>query len=238
MYKYLLSIAALVSIIGCNQSTKHTKITDVEKLTEQKCSMCHNLDMQPNTTETEKAPPLYTVTVHLKDWMKTDNPSELKGKFVGFVTDYVINPSLDKSYCTKDMLKLYGLMPSQKGNVTPDEVEAIANYIFDKYDQEKLLAILQEKARIQALPLHEQVLQTHNCKMCHNPYNDKTAPSYKMIAQRYKDDSNATAILKQSITQGSHGKWKNYMLPMQGYQDIKPKQLDAFIEWILQQDKK
>jgi len=233
MHKSIVSIAFLLFVVGCGSSSKHKQVVDVEKLTEQKCSACHNLDMPPHTSDDEKAPPLYTVTVHLKDWMHVNNPSELKSKFVSFAKDYVINPSKDKSYCNAESLKIYGLMPSQKGNVTPDEVEAIASYIFDKYDQEKLLAILQERARIASLPLYQQVLETYDCKMCHNPLNTKTAPSYKMIANRY--DSNDTKVLKDSIINGSRGKWKGYMLPMRGYKDIKPKQLDALVEWILSQ---
>jgi cytochrome c len=170
--------------------------------------------------------------------MKVSNPSELKSKFVSFTTDYVINPSKEKSYCKAKSINMYGIMPSQKGNVSPQEVEAIASYIFDKYDQEKLLAILQERARIASLPLYQQVLETHNCKMCHNKFNTKTAPSYEMIAQRYS--SSDSELLKESILNGTHGKWKGYMLPMSGYKDIKPKQLDALVEWILNQkvDKK
>jgi len=233
MYKKTLYLMTIFFLIGCNSTQKTTHITDIESFTQQKCSAsCHNLDMPPTIVDDEKAPPLYTVTVHLKEWMKTNNPSELKSKFVDFAKDYVINPSLDKSYCTKEALKKYGIMPSQKGNVTEDEVEAIASYIFDKYDQEKLLKIMQEKARIKALPLYQQVLETpHDCKMCHNPLNTKTAPSYSMIAKRY--DNNATDILKNSITNGSRGKWKGYMLPMRAYKDISPKQLDALVKWIL-----
>jgi len=235
MYKFVLSFVTILILLGCGESQKHTKIIDVEKLTIQKCSSCHNLDMPPHTSEDEKAPPLYTVTVHLKDWMQVNNPSELRGKFVNFTTDYVINPSKDKSYCKAKSINMYGIMPSQKGNITSEEVEAIADYIFDKYDQEKLLAILQERARIAALPLYQQVLETHDCKMCHNPLNTKTAPSYEMIATRY--NSNDTKVLKESILNGSRGKWKGYLLPMRAYKDIKPKQLDALVKWILSQKK-
>jgi len=66
-----------------------------------------------------------------------------------------------------------------------------------------------------------------------NPLNIKTAPSYKMIANRY--DSNDTKTLKDYIINGSRGTWKRYILPMRGYKDTKPKQLDALVEWILSQ---
>jgi cytochrome c len=225
--KYIFPLFIVLILNGCNGT--NSKSYDAKKLAEQKCASCHNLDMPPKTTDNEKAPPLFTVTVHLKDWIKVNNPSELKDKFVDFVTDYVINPSLDKSYCDKKSLEIYGLMPSQKGKVTKDEVRAIAEYIFDKYDQKYVLEYLKEKARIDALPPAQQVLETYDCKLCH--LNIKNAPSFQQIGKKY---SNNIKQIKKSITNGSKGKWKGYLLPMRGYK-LPPKQLDAIAKWIIKE---
>jgi len=229
MHKLVLFLASILLFVGCNSSSSK-KSYDAQALLEQKCSSCHNLDIPPKTSEDEKAPPLFTVTVHLKDWIKVNNPSELRGKFVSFVTDYVLNPSKEKSYCDKKSLESYGLMPSQKGKVTKDELEAIANYMFDLYDQKKLLAINQERARIAALPLHEQVLETHDCKMCHHKNDNKNAPTFKEIGKRYGKDGVET--IKNSILNGSKGKWSGYHLPMRAYKDIPKKQLNSLAKWI------
>jgi len=225
--KYILFISILLILTGCNSSS--SKSYDGKRLAEQKCASCHNLDMPPKTSDDEKAPPLFTVTVHLKDWIKVNNPSELKGKFVDFVADYVINPSLDKSYCDKESLKTYGLMPSQKGKVTKDEVRAIAEYIFSRYDQKYMLEYLKEKARIDALPPAQQVLETQDCKVCH--FNVKNAPTFKQIGKKY---ANNIEQIKSSITNGSKGKWKGYLLPMRAYK-LPKKQLDAIAEWIIKE---
>ena len=225
--RILFLVIAVLFLTSCNSSS--SKNLDGAKLAEQKCANCHNLDMPPKTSDNEKAPPLYTVVVHLKDWMKANDPSELKGKFIDFAADYVINPSLDKSYCDKISLKTYGLMPSQKGKVTKDEVKAIAAYIFDRYDQKYMLEYLKEKARIDALPPAQQVLETQDCKVCH--LNIKNAPTFEQIGKKY---ANNIEQIKKSITEGSKGKWKGYLLPMRAYK-LPPKQLDAIAKWIIKE---
>jgi cytochrome c len=228
--KNILFSCMLIMLVGCG-TQQHASKLDGKKLAEQKCVKCHNLDMPPKTSDKELAPPLYTVTVHLKDWMKVDNPSELRGKFTSFVESYVVNPERDRSYCNKESLDTYGLMPSQKGNVTEDELEAIAHYIFDTYDQMKMLEILQEKAKIEALPPAQQVLATKDCKMCHIAAAGKIAPSFAQIGKKYAKQG--VDPVKQAIVHGSKGKWPQYTIPMRAYTDLTPKQLEGIAHYIL-----
>jgi cytochrome c len=225
--KYIFFLATLIIVSGCNTNSN----IDGSSVVKSKCASCHNLDMPPQVTDNEKAPPLFTVTVHLKDWIEVNNPSELKGKFTDFVTDYVINPSLDKAYCDKESLKNYGLMPSQKGVVTKDEARAAAQYIFDRYDQKYMLEFIKERARIAALAPHEQVLETQDCKVCH--LNVKNAPTFKQIGKKYANNIDA---IKSAITKGSKGEWSGYLLPMRAYK-LPKKQLDAISKWIIEQGK-
>lgn len=161
-------LLALSTFTGCNDTanpkTQHQHY-DAKKLLFDKCTTCHNTDMPPQTSETEKAPPMYTVTIHLKDWIKGDTSTEKKQKFIAFLQTYVLNPSRKISYCDKKSLDKYGLMPSQKGNITTEEIAAIATYIHQHYDQMKMLELVKERNRIARLPLHEQVLESYDCKL-------------------------------------------------------------------------
>jgi len=56
-----------------------------------------------------------------------------KNKGVEFIKDYVINPTEAKAHCMPQKIKHFGLMPSQKGNVTLEELEVIANWMFENY---------------------------------------------------------------------------------------------------------
>ena len=228
--RVFISLLVALLFAGCGGGSKQSNL-DGSLLVEQKCASCHNLDMPPKTSEDEKAPPLFTVTVHLKDWIKVNNPSELKAKFVEFVVDYALNPSRDKSYCDKKSLDSYGLMPSLKGKVSEDELRAIASYIFDRYDQKYLLDIMKEKARIASLPPAEQVLETQDCKACH--INGKAAPTFAQIGKKYANNIDA---IKNSIANGSKGKWSGFVLPMKAYK-LPQKQLDGIAEWIIKEGK-
>jgi len=73
------------------------------------------------------APPLNGVMRHLK--MTYPNKKDA----VAFVVDYVQNPSKAKAICMPQKLKHFGVMPSQKGNITPAELEKVVRWMFDNY---------------------------------------------------------------------------------------------------------
>ncbi len=229
---HLLVVTAL--FLGCGDHAPK-KSYDAKALIVQKCAECHNLDMPPKTFPDEKAPPMMAVTFHVRDFMKVENPSEKRQKFIDFVTDYVINPSASKSFCDKKSLQEYGVMPSQKGKVTEDELEAIAGYMYDHYDPEKFMEIMTQRARFMALPAYKRVLETKNCLGCHGIEKDKIAPSFKRIAKKYGQADEATII--KSIENGSRGKWKGFKVMMPPFKDLNESDKKAIANWILEQAK-
>ncbi len=228
--------AVIFLLTACNTGSedKSYESLDGGKLAKAKCSSCHNLDFPARTTDDEKAPPFYTVTHHIKQAIEAGTDEERRMKFIDFVSDYPLHPSVEKSYCDKQSLKFYGLMPSQKGKVTKTELKAIASYMYDTYDQKKLLEIMQERSRLAKLPLYEQVLEKYKCKICHSYGGGKVGPLFKQIAKKYKNDANATAKIIDAIKNGSKGKWHLYA-PMKAYKDIPKKKLKAIAKWILEQ---
>ena len=229
-YKTILPICAALLFVGCSDS-KPKHHYDAHALLERKCASCHNLDMPPQTFPDEKAPPMMAVTFHVRDFMKVENPSEKRQKFIDFVVDYALNPSADKSFCDKKSLEDYGLMPSQKGKVTPEELEAVAAYMYDHYDPEKFMKLMQEEARLAALPPYKRVMEQKNCLSCHSIDKEKLAPSFKHIAKRY--DSNQSSEIEKSIKNGSRGKWKGFKLSMPPFKDLDDEDIEAVTEWIL-----
>jgi cytochrome c len=225
---------AIALLSGCSGAQKHKSHSgaslDGEVLAKAKCSSCHNLDIPPKTSEGEKAPPLYTVTVHLKDWIKADTTAEKRSKFIDFVSTYGLSPSLKTSYCDKKSLKQYGLMPSLKGKATKSEIAAIAAWAFDTYDQMAMLKIMKERNRIAAMPPYKQVLETHDCRLCHILGNGKLAPTFTQIGQKYGPDG--IEQIKTGITHGSRGKWPGFHTPMRAYRDLTDKQLSGIATWI------
>ncbi len=100
--------------------------TSGEALFEAKCASCH-VKMRPSDISTLVAPPIMGVMRHVKMTYKT------KGEVVTFITEYALNPQESKAVCMPDKLKRLGLMPSQKGNVTKEELTTIAAWAYDNF---------------------------------------------------------------------------------------------------------
>ncbi len=227
MKKYLSIFSVIFLFSGCFENK--TISYDGEKLLTKKCSSCHNLDMPPKTSPNEPAPPMMAVAFHLRDFLKAPSPSENREKFISFIQDYVINPSKEKSLCDKKSLESYGMMPSQKGKVTKEELRAIASYMYEHYDPSKFLKMMNERAEWKKMPLYKRVLKSKNCLSCHDIQKDKIAPSFVKIAQKYQNDK--TQIIK-SIKNGSRKKWQGFRGVMPPF-DLNNKEANAIADWIL-----
>ncbi len=196
-------------------------------LLKEKCAACHNLSMPPKTFQDEKAPPMMAVAFHVKDFMKVATASDKKPKFIEFFQEYVLHPSAEKSFCDKESLASYGVMPSQEGKVSKEEVGAIAEYVYTYYDEEKFLAQMQAKAKFDVLPLGEQIMTKNGCKNCHSIDKPKAGPSFRMIAKRSDTE------IKQVILHGSKGKWKGFekaMMPP--FKQLNDQDIDVLVKWI------
>ncbi len=219
--------------VGCGNS-EHNQSKQIsyngKKLLEQKCSKCHNIKFPPKDFTNEIAPPMMTIVFHFNDWFKAVSEQEKLIKQLDFVTDYVINPSKDKAYCTKDMLKKYGVMPSQKGAVTKDEVRAIWEYLFNNYTQKKLMQKQKALEELHSLPQGEQIAIQYKCFSCHNKTKKLVGPSFKDIGIKYKQ--NIQTIIK-SIQEGSRKKWKiSHGATMPKFSNIQENQLKIIAKWI------
>ena len=94
-----------------------------------KCASCH-IKTRPTAQmrNTLIAPPIMGVMRHVKDTYGND-----KEKAVAFIKDYVMNPSQEKAVCIPQSIQRFGLMPSQKGLLTPKELDKVADYIYDNF---------------------------------------------------------------------------------------------------------
>lgn len=120
MFKSLLFVSLVLANIFASDNGA--------KLFEQKCSSCH-LKQRPHVDQMHLmvAPPIQGVMFHVGD----KYPS--KKEAVGFITDYIFNPHLNKAVCMTHSIEKFGVMPSQKGNLTTKEAQLIAEYLFDTY---------------------------------------------------------------------------------------------------------
>jgi len=224
--RYIYAVLLIWFFSGC-ESGKPKTVYNGKALMEKKCATCHDLGMPPKTYEDEKAPPMMAVAFHLKDFMHIGTHADAVDKFIPFIQDYVISPSREKSYCDKESLDSYGVMPSQKGNVTAAELEAIGEYMYTFYDQQKYLKEMQAKAAFEALPKGEQLVVKTGCYNCHDTFKDKVGPSFQHIAQSPQRD------IVSAIENGSKGKWKTFSAMMPPFKGkFSQEELQSLKAWI------
>jgi len=161
--------------------------------------------MPPKILPKELAPPMMAVVFHLRDFIKTSNPSEQKNKFIDFVSDYILYPTKDKAYCDESSIKKYGLMPPLNQQLNDDEAKAIAQYIYFKYDPIKFYKAQKQKAIFESLPKGEQVIKKNGCISCHGITKKKIAPSFKYIAKVSTHNK-----IKNTILNGSKNSYKGF----------------------------
>ncbi len=223
----------LFAFTGCAPEKKKRNDLDGKALLQSKCASCHNLDIPPETYPEEKAPPMMAVAFHIYDFIEVDTPAEKIPASIAFVKDYVFNPSLEKSFCDRKSLEDYGLMPSQKGNLSEEELDAIAIYMFEHYNQENFLRVMKEQQILRDMDPGERVARKHGCISCHGITQKKMGPALNAIAKRYKDDEKQ---IKRSILEGTQDRWEEANhARMPSFKTLDKAELDSVTNWILEQ---
>jgi Ca2+-binding EF-hand superfamily protein len=88
--------------------------------------MCH-IKTMPTDMSSMVAPAIIGVMRHVKmSYPKKEDA-------VAFMVDYVQYPSEKKAICMKQKIARFGVMPSQKGNITPQELAVVAGWMFDNF---------------------------------------------------------------------------------------------------------
>ncbi len=132
------SILALFALLGVSLSA-----ADGYEVYKNKCQQCHIEMITKAETKkifkTLKAPPLVEVSSRLKEnSVSTDDDDDVKRRvIIAFIKDYIINPDLQYSMCHAMAIERFDIMPSQKGNLTPAEIEAVAVWVHDRYEDQE-----------------------------------------------------------------------------------------------------
>ncbi len=116
--------ALLIGTLGL--ATSLFASADAEKIFDAKCAACH-IKTMPTDRANMIAPAVMGVTRHIK--MAYPNKEDA----VNFMVDYVQNPTKNKAICMPQKISKFGLMPSQKGNITPKELREVSEWMFDNF---------------------------------------------------------------------------------------------------------
>ncbi|GEM_PF-802619 len=124
--KTITKIATVITLLGAGLSTLSASELNGEQLFQANCTACHATSHGQDESKM-LAPPIMGAVNHVKEKFGS------KEEAVKFIVDYIQNPSKEKAACESHSIEKFGLMPSQKGVVSPEDLEKIANYIYDTY---------------------------------------------------------------------------------------------------------
>ena len=148
------------------------------------CASCHtpfvpmlklkeNFIDQNNTLLHLKAPTLNQLSYRLKQQIGDPKGDEdmHRMEVTAFMSDYVYHPDKSKSVCLDEVMAHFKTMPSLKGKVTENELEAIGTYLYD-FDTEVIKSKGVkfegfENALKQAKDTHKIVMIEAMSKTCH-----------------------------------------------------------------------
>ena len=69
------------------------------------------------------------------------------------------------------------------------------------------------------------------CLLCHNAEAKLVGPAYKAVAEKYKDQPDAVAILTNKVKMGGAGVWGR--VPMPAHPLVPDEQVKALVNWVL-----
>jgi hypothetical protein len=100
--------------------------TEAEELAVKKCGECHLMGVvSAEKLKNMKAPPYWAIA------KKAREAYDKKEDKINYIVDYALNPSEDKMLFPKDTVRLFGVMPSQIGKVSEEEIRIISEYILE-----------------------------------------------------------------------------------------------------------
>jgi cytochrome c len=124
--KKVIKIVAVIGLIGAGFSTLQAGEKSAEELFKANCISCHVTQHLEDESKMV-APPIMGAVRHVKEKFGT------KEEAVKFMVDYIQNPTKEKAACDSESIEKFGVMPSLKGAVSPEDLEKIASYVYDTY---------------------------------------------------------------------------------------------------------
>lgn len=105
------------------------------------CMQCHVEMMEKQEVMKHlgslKAPPMVEVSNRLKEnVIIADDDNDVKRRvIVAFIKDYIENPSVQYSMCHPMAIEKFGIMPSLKGKLSDEDRQAVAEWVYDRYNK-------------------------------------------------------------------------------------------------------
>ncbi len=79
----------------------------------------------------------------------------------------------------------------------------------------------------------EQLMEKRGCISCHRVDKKLIGPSFKAVAERYRGNADAPALLFQKVREGGEGVWDDIPMTPNSESKISDADLKTVIAWVL-----
>ncbi len=155
-----------------------------EKVYKKRCASCHKLYIAPsillenfmeknNTVLHLTAPTINQIVFRLKSRIGDPKGDEdiHKMEIDSFIADYLINPDKSKSVCLPKVIRHFDTMPSLKGKISVEEIEAVSDFLWaynpTDFVAKKLKFVAYKKAVEIAQKEHKIIIIKLTREHCH-----------------------------------------------------------------------
>ena len=144
--KLLLAISIFFTLLLVAENSDNEDISEIngEEVYKQKCASCHQLYIAPsqlienfmeqnNSILKLSAPTINQIVFRLKSRIGDPKGDEDMHRMEvdSFVADYLMNPDKSKSVCLPKVLRHFKTMPSMKGKISVDEIDAVSTFLYN-----------------------------------------------------------------------------------------------------------
>jgi cytochrome c len=84
-----------------------------------------------------------------------------------------------------------------------------------------------------AAQAQEKLAQASGCMTCHATDKKVIGPAYKDVANKYRGDKNAPAMLFEKVKKGGKGNWGDIPMPPNAH--VKDEDIKSLVAWVLSQ---
>ena len=130
-------VLVVTTLLISSSLTLFASSPNAKELFTQKCMSCHPIT-RPADTSQMVAPPAKGLMFHMSQDIGSDD------KILKHINSFVMNPTKEKAICRS--VRRFGLMPSQEGIITKEELNIVAKWMIanlkmtpEQYDKRKQL---------------------------------------------------------------------------------------------------
>ena len=150
---------------------------------------------------------------------------------IEYVSTQPVLPRAFWASSVKKMQEKYG------APVPPEQVDALVNYLTQNYGTNTAgttpTTVTNATPTTASAGDAQSVALKYGCLTCHNVSLKIVGPSYKEIADKYRNDASAKTKVEEQIHKGGSGKWGPVIMPP--FPQVTEAETKALTEWVLGQ---